>query len=210
MKRLGIVIAMSCLMHVAIANEPMSSGTEPQFRIEETVDYYDVTARDRVELLGKMRVPGADDKFPHAHGLTRASFTIERKLTQKQDRCSIDTLGIHLGLHITLPRWALGVGMPQGLQKDWNNMRDLVTAHENRHRQNALDAAFAMRRGFAAIEPSARCDKVEAVLKRELDMALLKQQLADQFLDQRAKPAALQVVDDPTATRVTAQSWRGR
>lgn len=204
-----MAVVMPCLVLAAVAGEPNASR-KPPLGIEETIEHYDVRARDRIEMVENMRVPGAGNAFRHAHGLTRASFTVERMLTQESGRCRIDSLGIRLKLHITLPRWAPGVGIPKVLRNEWETMRELVVAHENRHKQHALDAAFAMRDRFASIEPSASCPRVEAMLQRELHAALLRQQLADQFLDQRRSPAALQIVEDDARDRKRTMPSRGR
>jgi len=154
----------------------------PQLQIEERVEYYDVAASDRQTLIKKLGVPGEGNRG--AHGLTQAVLTTEIRFTQTPRQCVIDALAIRLELKVTLPRWAPGVALPRSVAKDWATIRDQIAAHEEKHKQNALNAAFAMRDGFASAAKAHDCRGVEAALRLVQARALNKQQMMDRLLDE--------------------------
>jgi len=84
-----------------------------------------------------------------------------------------------------VPRWAPDADLPRRLEADWTEIRERIVVHENRHKQNALDAAFAMRDGFSAAAQKQSCIEVERALNRAQAVALHNQQLRDRLLDQR-------------------------
>ncbi len=156
----------------------------PQLQIEERIEYYDVIAKDRSTLVKALRVPGTKHDR-EVNGQTRAAFVIDRRFTQTPQRCVISALSIRLELHIILPRWTPDAALPSQLEEDWTSIRDRIVAHENKHKQNALDAAFAMRDGFSAAAEKQSCIEVEKALNRAQVVALNNQQFRDRLLDQQ-------------------------
>lgn len=163
---------------------PAAEMRLPELQIEERIEYYDVIAKDRVALVKALRVPGTDQDR-EVNGQTRAAFVIDRRFTQTPQGCVVNALSIRLELHIILPRWMPDASLPRGLEADWTWIRDRIVAHENRHKQHALDAAFAMRDGFSAAAQLHSCIEVERALNRAQVVALNGQQLRDRLLDQQ-------------------------
>lgn len=175
---------------LAIASSALAmtaAGAEtrwPEIHVEERIEYYDVVAKDRPTLWNALRVPGlALDR--EASGQTNAAFVIDWRFTQTPQRCVINALSIRLELRIILPRWAPDAELPDGLESDWISIRDRIAAHENKHRQNALDAAFAMRDGFTTAMQRQDCIGVERAFNRVRVIALNNQQVRDRLVDQQ-------------------------
>ncbi len=156
----------------------------PQLQVEERIEYYAVLAKDRPTLIKALRVPGTEQERG-VNGQTRAAFVIDRRFTQTSQGCVIHAFSIRLELHMILPRWAPDAVLPYRLEADWTSIRDRIVTHENKHKQNALDAAFAMRDRFSAAAQKQNCIEVERALNRAQVVALNNQQLRDRVLDQR-------------------------
>ena len=156
----------------------------PQLQIEEQVEYYDVSARDRAALAKALRVPGTEQNR-EVNGQTHARFEIDSRFTQAPQQCVVHALSIRLVLKVILPRWAPGAAPPRHLEKEWTWIRDRIVVHENRHRQNALDAAHAMREGFSAAMGIGDCTALSKALDRVRTNAINRQNLMDRLLDQK-------------------------
>lgn len=159
------------------------AGVEPEVRIRETRQEYLVAARGEAELYERLRVGRGE--MGHARGLTEGRLTITRNLTQTVDACIINAVVIELDITTMVPAWDPQADMPPALQRSWRSLSRMVYAHEDRHRQHLVDAAFAIRDAVAAIEPGASCLQVEAQLKRIVDREDMKRQLKDQVLDRQ-------------------------
>ncbi|MDQ3057381.1 MAG: DUF922 domain-containing Zn-dependent protease [Pseudomonadota bacterium] len=176
----GPMYGMEWLLVLAMT----ADSSLPQLRIEERTEYYDVAAKDRPTLIEALRVPGTPPER-YVNGQTNTVLEIDRRFTQTPRGCVINALSIRLELLVILPRWAPGAEMPRRLEQDWNEIHDRIVTHENKHKQNALDAAFAMHDGYMAAVGKQDCRDVEKTLHRAQAAATNKQQLMDRLLDQK-------------------------
>lgn len=175
--------ALAALVAMLADGTPTRPPLEPVLRIRETTEYYDVFARNEAELL--QRLQSGIDAAPHAHGLTEGVFSIERRLTQRKAGCVVEAVSIDLSLRMVLPRWQGGHRVPRHLRDEWDWLSGRIRRHEERHRENVVQAARSMRDEIAGLPFHARCDQADAAMKQVVDSAEMKRRFADQFVDQR-------------------------
>jgi predicted secreted Zn-dependent protease len=174
---------LACLCIVAFAGAAAAASVEPELDVREVRQEYYVSAANEAELRERLRIGRGN--WTHARGLTQGRLTITRNVTQTRGRCIVNAVAIELEITTTLPEWDPAVEMPPELRERWETFRALIGAHEDRHRENLMEAAFAMRDQVAAMAPQDLCMKVEAQLKRIVDRGEMKRRFADHLLDRR-------------------------
>ena len=174
-----VACLLACAFAAAVAAAPI--GVEPQLSIRDAHEPYYVSAGNATELRERMKIGRGE--WAHARGLTRGRLVVTRNLTQEMDRCIVNSVAIEVEITTTLPEWDPAARMPPELRERWETFRASIARHEDSHRDNLTEAAFALRDEIATLQPQSSCMKVEAQLKRMVARADMKRRLADEMLD---------------------------
>lgn len=182
--KLAVAAFLPVLFAVQEAGAVSPAKVEPQLTVEESTVYYPVRGRDREELMRALRVPDSGQISHGAHGLTRSDFRIESEFVQDNNICIVRRLIIHLMVRIDLPRWDDASPIPPNLQEDWKLISERTARHEDRHRQNALDAVSDLRQALSRRPADASCADLAKAIRRETNRVRARWQLRDSLLDQ--------------------------
>ncbi|MCB1560840.1 MAG: DUF922 domain-containing protein [Xanthomonadales bacterium] len=164
-----------------------ASGVDVQLRIQETRQHYDVAGEDIEQLLGQLRVPGREaGDGPHANGLTTTELHMTSDNAHRVGECRLQRVVLDMGITITTPRWADGKPIPEALAVGWRGIRRLIEAHEESHRQNALDAAEWLQEQLRSLGGWQSCSDMSVKMSRLFSAAQVRRGLKDSLLDQRA------------------------
>ena len=164
-----------------------ANSVDVQLHIEETRQHYDVAAAGLEQLLLQLRVPGREaGDGPHANGLTTTELRMTSDNAHRVGECRLQRVVLDMTITIITPRWAERTPVPEALVVDWPRIRHLIEAHEESHRQNALDAANWLRDQLRTLGDWQPCADMSMRMSRMFSAAQVRRGLKDSLLDQRA------------------------
>jgi predicted secreted Zn-dependent protease len=80
--------------------------------------------------------------------------------------CSADAFRVTVAITFRLPKWARAGDAPQQLVDKWDSYMKNLLAHENGHRDMAVEAAADLSRAVAELPPALSCDELDRQVQK--------------------------------------------
>jgi predicted secreted Zn-dependent protease len=138
-------------------------STYAEVTVNDSVDRYTILGTHEADLrreMGAKGPKGADSRPYDAY--TRWNVSWRYSYRQNGGQCSIDAITTGIKVTMTLPDWSDESEAQDRVRKHWRDYIAALTAHENGHRNNGLDAAREIDRGIAALPSQPNCGALGA------------------------------------------------
>jgi predicted secreted Zn-dependent protease len=168
------------MLAVAVAGL-LLQATSVSPRVDETVEYYDVTGSSAPELRAVMdRLGPETDDGERFDALTIWHVRWRYRYESDGDACAISAFTTSVEIRMTLPRWSFrAAGSP--LAERWDRYIDALVDHERRHADIGVRAAEAIQRQVSALEPASTCALLEETIQEHAE------RLLDQYRDEEIR-----------------------
>jgi predicted secreted Zn-dependent protease len=179
----ALALALFIAAPLAAANDP----ARPGFEWQEQRRYYVVTGRTVDELLQQLRQAtpekDAEDSAARAEQTLDARFELD-PLAQG---CRLARLHVRLDVVLHLPRWQPEGERPQRLAERWDRMYPALLAHEEGHRDIAVQVARELYDGLRALPAAGDCRDLHRQAQKLLLQARLTHALRDGAYERRTE-----------------------
>jgi len=130
--------------------------------VAEQYEYYEIRGGDEKELRRQMGRNGC----VMSNGERYDSVTAWRwKLQYGYDRtpgsCAADSFQVVLEITYRYPKWVRSDDVEQTLIAKWEDYLNNLVAHENGHRDLAVEAATDLSRAVAVLQPAGSCAELD-------------------------------------------------
>ena len=147
---------------------PRPRERAPVVRTELTAQSYAVGGGTADEVLRSLLDNGPRTDGDVFFGLTEAAIDLRYDAVAARVGCEVRDVEVVLGLTITLPEWMPPPGTDPELARDWGRFRRALAAHEDRHRQIAVDGAGALYKAVAGLHRTT-CEQANEEARRRLE-----------------------------------------
>lgn len=164
---------------------PTASGA-PSVQERITHRTYAVTGRTADAVLRSLMDQGPRDGDDIFFGLTQTDFDVHYDPRPISGGCLIEDTRVSIDVVITLPEWLPATEVDTGLQVKWGQFRRALAAHEQRHREIAIDGAEAAYDAIAGLY-RASCDAAVSEARARLDRVGVEVVAAHQRFDEETQ-----------------------
>ena len=175
----------------SLATAPVA---DPGLRITEDRAEYVVDATNRSALRRQMREALARHVDGGGVGRSLQTLTSRYELEPFDGGCRLKDLVVSLDVTIVLPRWSPAGDYPNGLEQDWQAMRDALERHELGHRDIAVQTARGLLKELRALPAQADCPSLETRARKLFFRAQLRHSIRDGAYERRTRNGAAQGV----------------
>lgn len=137
------------------------SGADAEVTIGDSAEHYRIGGASEAELRREMNAKGplgAGGRRFDAH--TRWNIGWRYKYREDGGTCRIASVTTDVRLTMILPEWGGERAAPERVRKRWREFIAALTAHENGHRTNGIDAAREIDRSISALPAQVGCSAV--------------------------------------------------
>lgn len=155
-------------------------------QIAESIDYYDITGRNEIELRQQMSNKGyqwTDGKRYAGMTFWTVHWTTYPRM--ERDLCAVDKIAASVDVNFRLPRWADISTGSSNVRNWWTWYYDGLLKHENGHRDFGVNAAREVQRKIAGIQPYSTCTELYEAANKVGDSVLAKYQQLERDYDAR-------------------------
>lgn len=148
--------------------ERLREPAREPIEVRVTNHTYAVTGKTADDVLRSLVEKGPREEGNVFFGLTEAGFNARYNRHAISGGCIIENTEVDLEVAVTLPEWMPEPGTDPALLRDWGQFRRRLAAHEERHKEIALDWAEEAYRAVAGLyRPT--CEQAEAEVRARLE-----------------------------------------
>jgi len=178
MRRIMFVWAVALLMPAApVAGEPL---------IRLHTSYYYIDGPSAAVLAAQL-----DQKGPvgsggvHYAGRTRWDIQWKFSTQQQGTVCQMKEVAIAIGVAQTMPRWRGENKGAAGMKALWSKFIVALQRHEDRHKENGLNAGKEIETAVLAVKPASNCEDLELTANTAAQAVVSKYQALDEEYDRK-------------------------
>lgn len=154
-------------VHAPMAARHHAGGASP-VRSTVRIQPYAVTGHSVETLLSSLREHGPVVEGGVFFGLTATEIGYRFGYRQTAGSCETVDARVDILVSITLPEWQSPPGAPYELKRDWQRFAAALRRHEERHRDLALEGAYALQRAIQGLR-APTCDAAAALAARQAE-----------------------------------------
>jgi predicted secreted Zn-dependent protease len=173
----------------AIAPSPTNTATPPPtVSVSVSHDDYAIDGSTEEELRAEMdRLgPSGFDAYTEWHVLWSYSYS------ETEDSCSALTVTVVVAIIFKLPRWDAPARAPPDLVDKWHAYVAALQAHEDGHKDIAIEAATQVRRVLQALPVYPTCDELDRAANAAGERVLDQHRQREQAYDRTTQHGATQ------------------
>jgi predicted secreted Zn-dependent protease len=173
----AIVIAFPLMFAVSAAASEKSAGaagaTEGdrnsvlQPKINEKVEYYDITGECEKDLSSRLKENGCPAKDGRRyHSLTSWDFTWDYNQRKTEHGCTTDSFQPVIEINVRYPRWQKTGTPPPALVEKWERFMNNLKTHENEHVAMVVEAASDVTVAVMKLPPQPNCVTLDQEIRK--------------------------------------------
>lgn len=134
--------------------------------VTERYEYYDVTGSSEKELRCQMTQNGCTwNDGKKYDSVTSWNWKWDYGYNAAPRACSADSFTVTVEIIFRYPRWVRAGEVPRSLVEKWDDYLKKLSAHENVHRDMAVDAATELSRAVAGLPPASSCKDLDRAVR---------------------------------------------
>jgi predicted secreted Zn-dependent protease len=138
-----------------------------QPRVIEKYDYYEVGGGCEKDILCDLKQKCVKwDDGKNYDSVTSWKVKWDYGYDRAPQTCSPDSFRVTVAITFRLPKWTRPPDAPQQLIDKWDTYMKNLVAHENGHRDMAVEAASELSQAVAELPPALTCDEIDREVQK--------------------------------------------